>query len=69
MNEKIKEGTIKAVLGKFEDNEIIDIETGEIISCITFKSVRDRIQGKTGYFNLRANKWGDWIVFQDILIE
>ena len=68
MNKEIKEGDIMTVFGKFEDNEIVDLETGEIISCITYKSVRDKIQGKEGYFNLRANKWGDWVVFQEMII-
>lgn len=67
--QEIKEGEIKTVFGKFEDNEIVDNETGEIISCMTYKSVRDKIQGRVGYFNLRCNEWGDWIVFQELLVE
>ena len=65
---EIKEGEIRTVFGKFEDNEIVENETGEIISCITYKSVRDKIQGKEGYFNLRMNCYGDWIVFQEMII-
>ena len=68
MNKEIKEEKIRTVFGKFEDNEIVDLETGEIISCITYKSVRDKIQGKEGYFNLRMNCHGDWVVFQEIII-
>lgn len=66
--QEIKKGEIRTVFGKFEDNEIVDNETGEIISCITYKSVRDKIQGKEGYFNLRMNCYGDWIVFQEMII-
>ena len=64
----LKEGDIITVFGVFKDNEIVDNETGEIISCITFKSVRDKIQGKEGYFNLRMNCYGDWIIFQEMTV-
>jgi hypothetical protein len=66
---KFESNSIITVYGKFEDNEIIDFETGECISCITYGSVRDKIQGKIGYFNLRMNIHGDWIVFQEMIEE
>ena len=59
---------IKTIFGHFKDNELIDYETGEIISCLTYNIVRKEIQDKSGYFNLQINQWGDWVIFQYILV-
>lgn len=58
---------IRTIYGKFEDNYLTDYETGEIISCLTYGSVRKEINNKEGFFNLKLNAWGDWIVFQYII--
>jgi hypothetical protein len=57
----------KIVYGKFLDNELVDELTGEIISCITYKSVREKIQNQRGFYNLKKNKYNDWIIFQYVL--
>lgn len=54
----------KTIFGHFKDNELIDYETGEIISCLTYNIVKKQIENKEGFFNLKQNEWGDWIIFQ-----
>lgn len=63
MNESHSE-IVRTVFGKFKDNELIDYETGEIISCITYLPIQKQIQDKEGFFNLKINQWGDWVIFQ-----
>ena len=67
MNEQQSEIT-RTIFGHFKDNNLIDYETGEIISCLTYNIVRKEIQDKSGYFNLQINQWGDWVIFQYILV-
>lgn len=54
---------IKTVVGIFKDNEIT-FDSGEIIKCITYKSLRQKIENKYGAFNLKKNTHGDWVIFQ-----
>ena len=67
MNEQQSEIT-RTIFGHFKDNNLIDYETGEIISCLTYNIVRKEIQDKKGYFNLQKNQWGDWVIFQYLLV-
>lgn len=57
------------IFGKFEDNELIDINTGEILFCITYKSVREKINGKTGFFNIKYDTYDNPIIYQYVLLD
>ena len=54
----------RVIFGYFKDNELTDYNTGEIISCATYLPIRKEIQDKEGFFHLKKNEWGDWIIFQ-----
>ncbi len=57
------------IFGKFQDNLLTDYETGEIIFCVTYRSVRDIINGKEGFFNLRPDDYDNKILFQYVLLD
>lgn len=59
---------VRTVYGLFKDNTITDLGTGECIKCLTFSTLFNKINGKEGFFNLRKNEWGDWILFQEVLL-
>lgn len=43
-------------------------DNNESFHCITYESVRRKIEGKSGFFNIRYNKYSDkFIIFQYIL--
>ena len=54
------------VFGHFKDNLITTEDS--TISCLTYNIVRKEIQDKKGYFNLQKNQWGDWVIFQYLLV-
>lgn len=58
---------IKTLRGVFKDNYLHLHDSDEKVRCLTYKSVRDKIEGKPGFFNLQQNKYKDWIIFQWIL--
>lgn len=60
---------VKTVYGKFEDNELIDYTTGEIIKCYPYKPVRVAANGKEGFFNLKLDEYNCWILFQFVPID
>ena len=61
---------IKTLYGVFKDFEFTDYTAGEIFPCMTYKSVRDKIEGKPGFFNFRYVEESDaWVIFQYILDE
>ena len=61
---------IKTVLGVFKDNEVVDQDTGEIFSCLTYGIHLNKIQDKLGFYNLKYNSRAKcWIVFQYILLD
>ena len=62
----MNEHKIQTIFGHFKDN-ILTTEDS-IISCLTYNIVRKEIQDKSGYFNLQKNQWGDWVIFQYILV-
>lgn len=57
------------ILGVFKDNEVIDHETGNIISCTTYSSVRKIIENKLAFLHLTENEYGDLYIYQYVLVE
>lgn len=59
---------VHTIFGMFCDNELTTLD-GKIIPCITYGSVRNQINNKEGFYNL---KWSDdidqWIIFQFALV-
>ena len=64
----MNEPRIKTIFGYFKDNILTEENTKNKISCLTYNIVRKEIQDKSGYFNLQINQWGDWVIFQYILV-
>jgi hypothetical protein len=57
-----------SAFGIFKDNVIQTTENNKQIACMTYKIVRDAIEGKEGFFNLRWSKdLGVWVIFQYVL--
>ena len=64
----MNEPRIKTIFGHFKDNILTEENTNNKISCLTYNIVRKEIQDKKGYFNLQKNQWGDWVIFQYLLV-
>ena len=64
----MNEPRIKTIFGYFKDNILTEENTKNKISCLTYNIVRKEIQDKKGYFNLQKNQWGDWVIFQYLLV-
>ena len=64
----MNEPRIKTIFGHFKDNIHTEEKTNNKISCLTYNIVRKEIQDKKGYFNLQKNQWGDWVIFQYLLV-
>jgi len=65
----LKNEPLKVVKGVFNNNEIVT-DDGEIIPCVTYGIVYEKIKGKSGFFHLK--KFGrikDWTIFQYVLID
>jgi hypothetical protein len=58
----------KTVFGLFHGN-IIFCDTGEEISCVTYGIIRKEIDDKYGFYNLKKNMHGDWVIFQYVLVD
>lgn len=64
-----KTGDILTLAGTFSENIIYTIE-GEKFKCCTFGSVREKIEGESGIFNLRYNaNFADWVIFQYVFLD
>lgn len=63
------EEIIKAVYGFYDGDTITDHTTGEIISVVTYGSLRIKIINQIGIYNLKKNEYGDWVIFQGIIGE
>lgn len=58
----------KVVFGIFKDNEIISPD-GEITPCVTYKSVREKIELREGFYHLtKYDGIKVWTIFQYILL-
>ena len=64
----MNEPRIQTIFGYFKDNILTEEKTNNKISCLTYNIVRKEIQDKKGYFNLQKNQWGDWVIFQYLLV-
>ena len=64
----MNEHKIQTIFGHFKDNILTEEKTNNKISCLTYNIVRKEIQDKKGYFNLQKNQWGDWVIFQYLLV-
>lgn len=58
------EDHIITIYGIFADNELVDIITGEITPCVTYGILRDEIQDKTAFYNLKLHDKGYYVIFQ-----
>ncbi len=57
----------KIIRGKFLNNSLTDYDTGEVIRCLTYGIVRERINGEEGFFHLKKDRWENEIIFQYVL--
>ena len=58
----------KTLKGYFRGNKVF-CDDGSIENCYTFGINRVQIDNKKGYFNIRKNSSGTWIIYQFILDE
>ena len=62
-------GDTRTIAGTFKEN-VIYSGKDERFSCCTYSSVRIKIEGKTGVFNLKyEDNIRDWIIFQYVLVD
>lgn len=64
-----EEREIWTVLGVFEKNKLVDQATGEIIDCVSYNSLRKKMEGKLCVHNLRYNTYNDATVFQSVILD
>ncbi len=61
---------IRTIYGKFNKNVLTDLNTEEIIKCLTYGIIKDRIEDEIGMYNL---KWNDmakcYVIFQYVLMD
>ena len=65
----MEHNTIRTEVGTFEDNYLTTIE-GEIIHCLTYGSLFEKVNKQFGAYNLRWSEDIDrWILFQYTLLD
>lgn len=59
---------IKTVVGLFKGN-VLTLDNGDTLSCLTYSSNKDVIEGKYIAANVRPLNEVDWLIFQYFLLS
>lgn len=66
---KTEQAKFLTLKGTYSGNVIYSNED-EKLCCYTYRSVRETIEGKFGYFNMYwGNNAGGWVIFQYMLLQ